>query len=280
MLAGRRRAAHLAARLGTALRDARGHCGRTQAECAALARISQARWSDLERGRGADAPLETWAVAAAAVGQELAAFLDRAPGADLPRDIEHLRRQSALVERATAGGWAVAPEMPVTAGESGRVIDALLTRAAAREAAVFEVWDLLLDVGAAFRSFDEKLAAVRARLPGWAVSGAWVIRGTRRNRSLLSELAPLFRARFPGAGADWLGALDSVAAAMPTEAALLWTDAMGAKLGQADPRGRTAARRGSARRGSARREPARRGPPPAGEREMSGSAAPRAILRP
>ncbi len=265
VLAGRRRAAYLRVRLGTALRDARVRTGRTQAACAAIARISQPRWSELERGRGADAPIGTWAVAAAAVGQELAAFLDQAPGADLPRDIEHLRRQSALVERATAGGWTVAPEMPVTVGESGRVIDALLIRAAAREAAVFEVWDLLLDVGAAFRSFDEKVTAIRAQLPGWTVSGAWVIRGTRRNRSLVAELAPLFRARFPGAGVDWLRALDSAAAPMPKEAALLWTDASGSNLGEAHPRGRSAARRGPAR---------------PGELEMSRSAASRAILRP
>jgi transcriptional regulator with XRE-family HTH domain len=129
--------------LGVALRDARAHTGRTQRECAASARLSQARWSNLERGLGASAPLATWAIAAASVGQELVGFLDRAPGADLPRDIEHLRRQSAIVERAAPGGWHVAPEMPVAAGSTGRVIDALLTRAESREAAVFEVWDLL-----------------------------------------------------------------------------------------------------------------------------------------
>ena len=157
-------------------------------------------------------------------------FLDQAPGADLPRDIEHLRRQAAIVERAAGGGWAVAPEMPVVAGTAGRVIDALLTRAASREAAVFEVWDLLLDVGQSLRSFDEKVATVRLKLPGWTVSGAWVIRGTRRNRSLVAELAPLFRARFPAAGSAWLRALDSPTGAVPREPALLWTDAAGAYL--------------------------------------------------
>jgi transcriptional regulator with XRE-family HTH domain len=238
VLDGRSRAARVAVRLGTALRDARKRSGRTQRQCSEIARISQPRWSGLERGQGVGAPLETWAIAAAAVGQELAAFLDQASGADLPRDIQHLRRQSALVERAAKGGWAVAPEMPVVAGASGRVIDALLTRAAAREAAVFEVWDLLLDVGAAFRSFDEKLTAVRAELPGWTVCGAWILRGTRRNRSLVAELAPLFRARFPGAGGDWLGALDSPSAAMPKQPALLWTDATDVRLGEARIRSR------------------------------------------
>jgi len=244
VLDGRSRAARVAVRLGHGLKDARMRSGRTQRQCSEIARISQPRWSGLERGQGAGAPLETWAIAAAAVGQELAAFLDQASGADLPRDMEHLRRQSALVERAARGGWAVAPEMRVVAGASGRVIDALLTRAATREAAVFEVWDLLLDVGAAFRSFDEKLAAVRAQLPGWTVSGAWILRGTRRNRSLVSELAPLFGARFPAAGGDWLRALDSPTAAMPKQPALLWTDAAGATLGEARIRGRDPSDRG------------------------------------
>ncbi len=230
MLAGRRRAAFLAARLGVALKDARVRSGRTQQECALAARLSQARWSNLELGRGGGAPLATWALAAAAVGQELAGFLDQSPGADLPRDIQHLRRQSAIAQRASVGGWSVAPEMPVVAGANGRVIDALLTRAASREAAVFEVWDLLLDVGQALRSFDEKVAAVRVMLPGWTVSGAWVIRGTRRNRALVAELAPLFRARFPAAGRGWLGALDSPAGVMPHQPALLWTEVASANL--------------------------------------------------
>ena len=233
VLAGRRRAGYVAAQLGVGLKDARVRTGMTQQECAATARLSQARWSNLERGLGASAPLATWAIAAAAAGQEFVGFLDQAPGADLPRDIEHLRRQAAIVERAAGGGWAVAPEMPVVAGTAGRVIDALLTRAASREAAVFEVWDLLLDVGQSLRSFDEKVAAVRLKLPGWTVSGAWVIRGTRRNRSLLAELAPLFRARFPVAGNAWLRALDSPTRAMPREPGLLWTDTTGAHLSTA-----------------------------------------------
>ena len=233
VLTGRGRAARVATRLGTALRDARLRTGRTQRQCADIARISQPRWSGLERGQGTGAPLETWAVAAAAVGQELAAFLDHASGADLPRDIEHLRRQSALVERAARGGWSPAAEMPVTRGGTGGVIDVLLTRSLRREAAVIEVWDLLLDVGAAFRSFDDKLEAVRARLPDWTVSGAWILRGTKRNRSLVAELAPLFKARFPATSGDWLGALDSPTVAMPRQPALLWTAATGATLGEA-----------------------------------------------
>ena len=69
--------------------------GITQQEAADAAGISQTRCSELERGLGANASLVTWAVAAAAVGEQLVGFLERAPGAAPPRDIEHLRRQAA-----------------------------------------------------------------------------------------------------------------------------------------------------------------------------------------
>lgn len=113
------------------------------------------------------------------------------------------------------------------------MIDALLTRAGSREAAVFEVWDLLLDIGQALRSFDEKVDAVRLKLPGWTVAGVWVIRGTRRNRALVVELGPFFKARFPAAGRAWLQALDSPTCPMPPRPALLWSDATGAHLSAA-----------------------------------------------
>jgi transcriptional regulator with XRE-family HTH domain len=118
VIRGRGRADAVAARLGVGLKDARIAAAMTQAEAAARARISQARWSELERGLGANAPIELWAVVAAAVGVQLAAFLEAVSGANLPRDMEHLRRQSALVDRAAPGGWSAAPEMPVTRGGS------------------------------------------------------------------------------------------------------------------------------------------------------------------
>jgi transcriptional regulator with XRE-family HTH domain len=198
VLDGRRRAATLATRLGTALAEERARLGMTQAACADLARMSQARWSELERGAGTRTPLETWAVAASAVGRELAAFVDRGSGAGLPRDIEHLRRQSAIAERAAGGGWTARPEAPVTTATAGRAIDLLIERPAHLEAAIIEVWNWITDVGAGLRSLDEKVEGVRRRRPGWTVTGAWVLRGTRRNRALVGELGPLFRARFPG----------------------------------------------------------------------------------
>src|SRR5690242_12478487 len=83
---GRRRASAVATRLGTGLRDARLTTGMSQRAAAARAGLSQPRYSELERGLGTNASLETWAMAAAAVGEQLVGFLERAPGATPPRD--------------------------------------------------------------------------------------------------------------------------------------------------------------------------------------------------
>ena len=117
---------------------------------------------------------------------QLAAFFEAMPGADLPRDIEHLRRQNLVVATAQAGGWTAIPEATLDEGRWSRSIDVLLSRAARREAAVVEVWDLLLDGGEAMRGLEAKVQALRAQLdPAWRVQGLLLVRGTHRNRKLV-----------------------------------------------------------------------------------------------
>jgi hypothetical protein len=94
--------------------------------------------------------LETLASCAAAVHTQLAAFLEAAPGADLPRDVEHLRRQQLVVTFAESGGWTTRPERAIDPGASrSRSIDVELERAARRQIAVVEIVDLLTDGGCA-----------------------------------------------------------------------------------------------------------------------------------
>jgi transcriptional regulator with XRE-family HTH domain len=249
VLRARTRSADIVKRCGVALRQARLAAGRTQAAAAGIARMSQSRWSRLERGtpEAEQASIEEWARAAEAVGLRFAAFMERASGADAPRDIEHLRRQSEVVRISQPGGWTAAPEMPLSIDAGGKVVDVLLQRRVRREATVVEVWDFLDDVGAALRGLDEKVAAVRRSLPGWNVQGAWVVRGTRRNHDLLRDLAPLVDARFPGDAVAWLEALGDPTAGLPTAPVLVWT-------GSSNPR-LLASRR---RPGAARAPPARR----------------------
>ncbi len=218
---------------------------KTQAQLAGEVGVSQGLISALERGHGTTTSIETWACVAAVLGEQLVGFLERAPGADLPRDIEHLRRQSALVELAAQGGWAALPELAIDPGPwRSRAIDVVLVRSHVREAAGVEIWDWLDDVGAAFRALDAKTALLARRLEveastgnlgpsdanPWRVRGLFVVRDTRRNRALLTQLRPLFAARFRGLSVQWLGALSHPTAPMPDEDGLLWSVSAGTGL--------------------------------------------------
>lgn len=216
--------------------------GRTQAEVADRAGVSQGLISLLERGRGTTASIETWACIAAAVGEHFVGFLELAPGATAPRDIEHLRRQSALIELARGGRWTALPELAIdpTVARS-RAIDVALVRSVTREAVAVEVWDWFDDVGAALRGLDAKRSMLEARLMaeaaiesapglGWRVRGLFVVRDTRRNRALVAELRPLFSARFTGLAIGWLQALVQPSTPMPDGHGFLWSDRAGTRL--------------------------------------------------
>src|SRR5262245_21815864 len=107
---GRRRAEFLARRYGMALRESRLAVPLTQDRAAQRPGVRQSFWSRTELGGGTAASLETLAACAAAVGGQLAAFIEARPGAALPRDIEHARRQELVLLVAARGGWAASPE--------------------------------------------------------------------------------------------------------------------------------------------------------------------------
>lgn len=191
----------------------------------------------MERGLGQSASLETWASVAAAVALQLAAYLEEAPGADRPRDYEHLKRQRLVIEAATVGGWKATPELAIDPGSRrSRSVNVFLERPARREAVIIEIWDFFDDVGAALRSLDGKVATLaRIHVVGetsaaWRVSGLFVVRGTRRNRALVHEFGSVFAARFPASAEAWLDALQDPSRSAPAEGALLWTDVAGTRL--------------------------------------------------
>ena len=229
---GVERARYLARRLGTGLREWRHAQGLTQAQLGDRVGVSQREISRLECGAAADANVEMWAVCGAALGLQLAAFFEGAPGADQPRDLQHLRRQNLVIASAAPGGWRGEPESALPDdGPRPRSIDVLLTRAARREAAVVEVWDLILDGGAAMRGLEAKVLATRARLgPEWRAEGVLLVRGTQRNRRLVASLGALFAARYPASSRAWLRAFADPAAPMPQAGGFAWTDVNGGHL--------------------------------------------------
>lgn len=228
---GRQRAAVVAVRLGIALRDARRSAFLSQRAVAARCGVSQQRISELERGRGERATLGTWSTVAAGVGEQLVGFIEKQSGANLPRDIEHARRQALVIEIARDGGRVAAPEAClVTHPDRPRSIDVLLRRREREETAVVEVWNLLLDVGAALRGLDEKIAGVGSDAGDHRVAGLWVVRSTSRNRSVFAQPAPMIEPRFPADPRAWLRALRDPGAPMPVDPGILWTDNSGTRL--------------------------------------------------
>jgi transcriptional regulator with XRE-family HTH domain len=237
-LRARRRTAEIAHRLGTMLREARRSMGLRQVDVAERAGVTQSWVSRMERGHGWTASLETWAAVAEAASVRLVTFLEAIPGADRPRDYEHLKRQQLIIDLARRGGWTAIPEATLER-DRGRLfprsVDVRLRRTATGERAVVEIWDYFDDVGAAIRSFGGKLADAghggeTGETGGVAVGGLFVVRGTRRNRQLVAEFQTLFAARFPGSSTAWLRALTDPESAMPGESSFAWTDVAGTHL--------------------------------------------------
>jgi transcriptional regulator with XRE-family HTH domain len=237
---GRTRASSIAGRLGVGLKERRLGGDLRQVDVSDRAGVTQSWVSRMERGLGQSASLETWASVAAAVGLQLVAFLEDVPGADRPRDYEHLKRQQLIIETATAGGWRAAPELLIDPGLTrSRAVDVYLERPTGHEAAAVEIWDFFDDVGAAIRGLDGKVAMIARRHAvtetsagglTWRVGGLLVVRGTRRNRALVREFGAIFRARFPGSPDAWMAALTDPARPLPSAGALLWTDVAGTRL--------------------------------------------------
>jgi transcriptional regulator with XRE-family HTH domain len=229
-IAGRRRADYLAHRIGGAFRECRHSLRLTQTEAADRAGVSQGFWSALESGEGTYATLETLASCAAAVGVQLASFIEAVPGSDLPRDIEHLRRQNLIIATARVGGWRAMPERPIDRdARRSRSIDVLLERPARGEIAVVEVVDWLADAGEVIRGLGDKVAAIR-RETNARVGGLLVLRATARNRATVRSLGTIFASRFSAASAGWLSALAVPTRPMPDSDGLAWSTSRGDRL--------------------------------------------------
>lgn len=228
---GRRRGDEVAARLGRGVRESRQAGRMTQMQVAEASGVSQSWISKMERGEGRTASIETWCAVADSLGMRLAAFLEATPGAERPRDYEHLLRQQLVIRTSAAGSWSASAEQLIGDGASHwRYVDVLLQRRERAEIAVVEIWDWLDDVGEGLRGLANKVERVRLANSGSTVSGLLVVRATTRNRQLVQRLHALFTATLPGSSSAWLQALTDPKAPMPAAAGLLWTDVAGTRL--------------------------------------------------
>ena len=184
-----------------ARRRGAGRCARRaglrQVDVAERAGISQPFYSRLERGLGTSVSLETLAA-----GARRSATSSRR-SSSWPRAPRRPRRRAPA--EAAAGhrhrdrrGWRAVPEAALPDdGPRPRSIDVLLRAPARGETAVVEVVDLLPTSGTPSEP-GGKVLAIASREPGGTVAGLLLVRRTRRNRQVVSDLRSLFAARYPG----------------------------------------------------------------------------------
>lgn len=192
---GRWRGARQQAELVGSWRELRLAAGLTQATVARASAIARSTYADLERGRTAQVSLLRASIVSAALGQDLS--LKLYPYGPPVRDVAHLRLLSLFVERLSPT-WRVTHEAPMPIAGDRRA------------------WDLRLDgptsigVEAEMRPGDLQalLRSIQLKQRGSGVTRVvLLIRGSKRNRSLIREVLPTLRITFPLGTADVMRAL-------------------------------------------------------------------------
>lgn len=202
-----------------------------QRALAARVRISAARLSELERGLGARAPLETWIAIGVALGRPLAVSLTRPLGEprDGPRDAGHLEIQEHLLALSHATGRHGTFELPTRPTDPNRSTDVGLRDPALRLRILAECWNTFGDLGAAARATARKSAEARATWPADRIATVWVVRASATNRALLSRYPGILGAAFPGSSRRWVAAL-TTGAVPPDDPGIVWFDAAAGRL--------------------------------------------------
>jgi transcriptional regulator with XRE-family HTH domain len=227
---GAREAARLAATLGGDLKHARVPRRLTQRALGRRVGLSQGRISDLERGGGASAPLDTWIALGVALDRPLAVSFSRDIETDDPRDAGHLRAQELVLGLARRLGRRGDLELPTHPTDPWRAIDVVIRDDVVRALILIEIWNRLDDLGAAIRSTTRKLVeadglAVLAAGDGspYRVASCWLLVDTAANRRLVGRYPEIFAARFGGSSVGWVRCLVD-GTAPPLAPGLAWID--------------------------------------------------------
>lgn len=233
---GARESARIAATLGEELQRTRKRRRLTQRALGKKVGLSQGRISDLERGRGASAPLDTWTALGLALGRPVAVTFSREIESDSTRDAGHLRAQELVLGLARRSGRRADFELPTRPSEPSRVIDVVLRDDQAKAIVIVEIWNRLDDLGAAVRSTSRKqveaegLAVLAAGdgLP-YRVASCWLLIDTAANRALVARYPEILKARFGGSSVGWTGCLAD-AGAPPAEPGIAWIDTRAGRI--------------------------------------------------
>jgi transcriptional regulator with XRE-family HTH domain len=226
-IAGDTEATRLAATLGQVVREAR-RAGRLRlVDVARRVGISPSWLSDIERGQGLGAPLQTWVALGVALQRPLAVGFSRpldSAGAAGPVDAGHLEIQEAVLRLARATNRPGTFELPTRPTDPRRSTDVGIRDPRRHLRILVECWNTFGDLGAATRATSRKAADARMTWPNERVATVWVVRASAANRRLLARFPHIVEAAFKGSSRQWLQALTDPDIEPPHDPGLVWFD--------------------------------------------------------
>lgn len=226
VIAGHRETMAIAATLGGAVRAARRARRWSLATLAARVGIGRTRLSEIERGLGGRAPLETWVALGAALDRPLAVRLSHplGQGRDEPTDAGHLRIQEHVLALASTTGRHGTFELPTRPIDPSRSTDVGIRDPRHRARILAECWSTFGDLGSAVRATHRKQAEAASTWPDDRVATVWVVRATAANRALLLRYPHIIEATFTGSSRRWVRAMTRGDLPPPTGPGLVWFD--------------------------------------------------------
>lgn len=223
--------------LGDEARKERRRQRRKQQEIGNNIGVDQARISQIERGKGQNAPLELWVALGVALGRPLAVSFSRSLDPVVAViDAAHLEIQEAILAMAARTGRRAVAELPTRPLDPRHSTDVALSDDTHRVLILAEVWNTFGDVGAAIRSTHRKQAEAADLAtvlggdgPPYRVATVWIVRASASNRALIRRYPHLFATTFEGSSRMWAKALAGLGPP-PTHPGLVWFDAATSRL--------------------------------------------------
>jgi transcriptional regulator with XRE-family HTH domain len=225
-LDGDRESVRIALALGADLRGSRRRAGLTQEQVADRVGVKRARIGELERGKGASAPLALWVRLGKSLDRPFAASFSR-DLRELPEAVDagHLAAQEVVLRLARRAGRSGEFELPTRSSGSPGVVDVAIRDDVQRVLILVEIWNRLMDLGAASRSTSRKTLEVDAAIlpAGFKLASCWLLVDNAANRAIVRHFPEIIRARFPGSSLDWVRALVD-GSEPPSGSGIAWVD--------------------------------------------------------
>jgi transcriptional regulator with XRE-family HTH domain len=200
--------------------------------------LSRARLSQIERGEGTGARLETWIALGIALERPLAVSFSRPLGEPRgPADGGHLQIQEYILRLARATGQRGTFELPTRPADPARSTDVGLRDDRHRALIQVECWNTFGDLGAAIRATNRKaaeavahaIATIAGDAGAYRVATVWIVRASAANRELISTYPHIIDAAFPGSSRRWCRTLTD-GTEPPAAPGIVWFDSATSRL--------------------------------------------------